>query len=62
MNRDEKSKKAIEMMYFIIDCIQYYQRISTLKDCNNCGRKECEFMPKPGETVRINCPLWEDKT
>ena len=29
-------------------------------NCNNCKRV-CEYKPKPGETVRSNCILWEPK-
>lgn len=28
-------------------------------NCNDCGGKEnCDYRPRPGETVRANCPLW----
>lgn len=28
-------------------------------NCNECGGKEnCTYRPRPGETVRANCPLW----
>lgn len=28
-------------------------------NCNDCGGKEnCAYRPRPGETVRANCPLW----
>ena len=28
-------------------------------NCNECGDKEnCNYRPRPGETVRANCPLW----
>ena len=29
-------------------------------DCNRCGKKEtCEFVPKPGQLVRYNCPFYK---
>ena len=35
-------------------------RINELPSCNDCGkRNDCEYVPKLGERVRINCPLWE---
>lgn len=35
--------------------------ISHLPDCNTCGKKakeNCEFMPRCGDWVRINCAFW----
>ena len=35
--------------------------IATLTNCNNCGKREsCEYIPTEGDTVRLNCPLWEE--
>ena len=54
----KEQKALIRLLYHAADCIQYYDRVSCLPDCNDCGRaKECEYLPKPGEQVRINCPL-----
>lgn len=54
-----------EMIFDIADAIQKaneFDRIMTLPNCNNCGKvKECEYAPKPGERVRINCALWEGR-
>ena len=37
-----------------------FRRIMSLPNCNNCGKnRSCEYTPKPGEFVRVNCPLWE---
>lgn len=37
--------------------------ISKLPDCNTCGRqRKCEYVPAPGQSVRINCPHWESKS
>lgn len=39
----------------------YYDRISKLPDCNECGRKEnCEYLPRYGDYCRINCPFWKE--
>ena len=35
----------------------YYDRVASLPDCNDCGRGACEYKPRWGEQVRINCPL-----
>ncbi len=49
-----------DLLQYAADCIRYYKRMSAQPDCNNCGKLfNCEYMPKCGETVRINCPHWE---
>ena len=58
---DMDAEDFARMLIYTADCIRYYQRVSSFNDCNNCGRKSCEYKPKPGEQVRINCPLWEGK-
>ena len=50
------------------DCDKcYYKdelaRLLSLPNCTDCGLlirrpERCEFIPKIGEGVRINCPLW----
>lgn len=37
----------------------YANQVLNLPDCNDCGVKDCEHKPNPGEHVRINCPLWQ---
>ena len=35
-------------------------QVSALPNCNNCDKNPgCQYLPKPGAYVRINCPLWE---
>lgn len=36
-----------------------YNRIKACHDCNDCGNYGCGYDPDPGETTRINCPLWK---
>ena len=37
----------------------YYARGAAQHDCNDCGsRRTCQYVPRLGDTVRINCPLW----
>lgn len=49
--------KAI--LYRLINIVDYYERVASLPDCNDCGgRNMCMYAPKPGQQVRINCPLW----
>ena len=41
------------------DFKRFTRRINKLPDCNDCGRKKsCEYAPRLGKQVRINCPLW----
>lgn len=36
-----------------------YEQLKGLHDCNDCSYKYgCDYMPKYGQIVRINCPLW----
>lgn len=37
----------------------FYNDIVSNPDCNTCKNKNCEYRPKPGDTTRFNCPLWE---
>lgn len=42
------------------NCFDYY--IKNSHDCNDCSEiKKCEYLPKPGDKTRINCPLWRGK-
>lgn len=60
MNRtDKEAKDFAKMLHYTAECIIYYQRVSSLPDCNTCGDKDCEYRPGWGEQVRINCPLWK---
>lgn len=37
----------------------YYARVAAQHDCNDCSiRRTCQYVPRPGGIVRINCPLW----
>lgn len=49
------------MLHGAADCINYYVRITSYHDCNDCGEKTCQYKPRLGETTRINCPLWVSK-
>lgn len=49
-----------------IDEIEYkelYENLIALPNCNTCGIKNlCKFCVSPGQVIRINCPLWVEKT
>lgn len=43
----------------LCDLPNHLAAIRNLPDCNDCGAgRGCQYRPQPGETVRINCPLW----
>ena len=56
---DMDAEEFARMLIYTADCIRYAQRVLSYNDCNNCGRKDCEYKPELGEQTRINCPLWE---
>lgn len=36
--------------------------VAALGDCDDCGKaRSCQYVPRPGSIVRINCPLWRAK-
>lgn len=40
----------------------YYSQVAAQGDCNDCGKaRTCQYVPRPGSIVRINCPLWRAK-
>ena len=50
------------ILYGLIDMIDYYNRITKLPDCNDCGKRSvCRYAPDAGDYVRINCPLWSEE-
>lgn len=54
-NEDQKS-------LFTDDYKDFYERIIALHSCNDCGsRNSCEYAPRPGQPIRINCPLWAER-
>lgn len=55
---DEDLNELIGLLVSLISHAQYGMTVKTYDDCNNCGRRNCEHKPKPGQMVRINCPLW----
>lgn len=58
----EELVKIANAMHGIADLIKYADTIRRLHDCNDCGiKKRCKYAPTPGNVVRINCPLWQDK-
>ena len=51
---------AIGDIAYILDTLMAYRNIVDSGDCNRCGKKKtCEFVPKPGQLVRYNCPFYK---
>lgn len=58
---DQDREELIRLIISICDHARLGYEISTFHSCNDCGvKRECEYLPKPGEFVRWNCPLWCD--
>lgn len=61
MNFKEEAEKFATMLIHMAGCLRYYNEMSNLPNCNTCGKQQtCEYVRKPGEPQRINCPLWEE--
>ena len=55
-----KLSNMIDNLRYLANCLESYESLLDLPNCNNCGiLKTCKYVPKLGERVRINCPLWQ---
>lgn len=52
-------RELTENMIDIATVLRAYDKITSLPDCNDCAKKDCEYMPMWGEPTRYNCPLWK---
>ena len=51
---------AIADVAYILDCLRVYRGIVESGDCNRCTiKRDCAYVPKPGEQVRYNCPFYQ---
>lgn len=58
----EELMDVAKTLYYAADCIRYFERVSKLPSCNDCGESNtCPYRPEWGDSVRINCPLWEKR-
>lgn len=39
----------------------YYEIMTSLGNCNDCGRNDCPYKPHPGQNVRVNCMLYKKR-
>lgn len=54
------SWEMINHLKYVIDAIDFYERMKKSHSCNDCGAmEECEYRPEWGSPVRWNCPHWE---
>lgn len=37
----------------------YYETMTSLGDCNDCGRNDCPYKPHLGQNVRVNCMFYQ---
>ena len=57
---DQDREDLIRLIMSICDYARLGYGVSTYNSCNNCGiRRDCEYIPQPGCSVRWNCPLWK---
>ena len=60
----DRLDEVIAEVAYVLDTLMAYRNIQIAgKTCNECGVKNiCELVPKPGELVRMNCPLWVEES
>ena len=61
MNKQELAGIRKVLLY-VADCLAFVSEMGEMHNCNDCGIKnQCEYVPKPGQKVRWNCPLWNER-
>lgn len=56
---NEKLRAELEQVKAERDAYQvYFKDLSSKPDCNTCEKRNCDYRPKIGATVRVNCPLY----
>ena len=56
---NEKLRAELERVKVERDAYQaYFKDLSSKPDCNTCEKRNCDYRPKLGATVRVNCPLY----
>jgi hypothetical protein len=51
--------ETISDVGYILDALVLLRNIMDAGDCNVCAHKDCEYVPKPGQMVRYNCPFYK---
>lgn len=64
-NREKRLTRLDRAIYdvsYILDVLNAYRDIQNTGNCNWCSDKLiCQYVPKPGETVRYNCPFFKEE-
>lgn len=61
MTREERAKLRSVLLY-VADCMLAVDEMQSQHNCNDCGlKRECAYVPKLGQPVRWNCPLWQKR-
>lgn len=56
---NKKLRAELERVKVERDAYQvYFKDLSSKPDCNTCEKRNCDYRPKLGATVRVNCPLY----
>lgn len=56
---NEKLRAELDRVKVERDAYQaYFKDLSSKPDCNTCEKRNCDYRPKLGATVRANCPLY----
>lgn len=56
---NEQLRAELERVKVERDAYQaYFKDLSSKPDCNTCEKRSCEYKPRPGAIVRVNCPLY----
>lgn len=61
MTKEERIRVRNALLY-IADCMAAVNDMQETHNCNDCGiEKRCSYAPAPGQRVRWNCPLWQER-
>ena len=59
---EEERAKIMEALLYLADSMVLLNDIAKMNTCNDCGiQRKCNYCPRPGESVRYNCPLWQQQ-
>lgn len=50
-----KTDEIIGMVNHLSQILMVYKEITSLPNCNDCARGDCDIAPKAGSMVRFNC-------
>ena len=56
---EDRLNKTISDVAYILDSLILLRQIQQTGDCNICKNRDCGYMPKVGQMVRYNCPLYK---